>query len=142
MTKGTRSNEAIEVDIKSVETYLNYIVETNRVSGLYWEIKRDYESYQETKKDSRLRALAKEVRVIVRETFSKSELASYRSMLGVQSCDADVELNTIIKREKILNDDEFQMIGASIGRALSEGDALDIDLLNQMLLAYEKKRAK
>lgn len=35
MKRGTRSNETIEVDIKSVETYLNYIVETNRVSGLY-----------------------------------------------------------------------------------------------------------
>lgn len=142
MKRGTRSNEAIEADIKAVEAYLNYIVESNSVSGLDLEIKRQYESYQETKKDSQLRALAKEVRVIVRETFSRSDLASYQSMLGMESRCADIELSIVMKRGKILNDDEFQMIGASIDHALSEGDALDIDVLNQMLLAYEKKRVK
>lgn len=45
MIKGIWFNEVIEVDIKLVEMYLNYIFEINRVSGLYWEIKWDYELY-------------------------------------------------------------------------------------------------
>lgn len=142
MPKSSRSAEEIESDVQSVETYLNHIVENNRVSGLYWEIRRDYEAYKDNKKDRLLRALAKEVRMMVRETFSKSELESYRSLLGMLGSDSDAELNAVMKRGEILNNDEFQSVGVSIDRALSEGDALDIDAMNPMLLAYEKKKSK
>lgn len=140
MKKNIRSGEEIEADIRMVETYLNYIVKNNRVSGLYFEMKRDFDTYQDTKKDRLLRALVKEVRVMLRETFSKSELESYQSMLGVEQSSDDIELNAVLERGEILDDDEFQLVGASIDNALSEGGVVDIDVLNGLLLAYEKKK--
>jgi len=136
MAARKRAQEDVLADEEFVGAYINYIISRKKESGLFREIKRIFDQYMLEKQDRVLRLLAKEVRVIVRDTFSGSERDELESDINNVGA-LDMEIVAILRRGSIRTDEEFAILEAYVDELTREGRCDDIGLINNMLSAYE-----
>jgi Ca2+-binding EF-hand superfamily protein len=117
-------NSNYENDIAELKVFFAFLRESARTSILSRAMEADLDAIASVRSEKKLRQLTKEMKELVRETFSPNQANDFDSFLranGIQSKRPNQAemVNKILDRGKLKNRSEFEVLSSYVNAVLS-----------------------